>query len=115
MKLGINYNDKKYTLAFTRATARTISKSAEGLKDSEDIVDGAEIMLKAALKAEHPLLPASEANEVVKYILNNCQLVDKEGENGTEKGMLSLLNEMLSECLPKGFTGKTEKGFVVMD
>ena len=49
--------------------------------------------------------------------MQNCQLVDKEGENGEiVKGMLSYLNEMIAECLPKGFTGQTaEKGFIVAE
>ena len=49
--------------------------------------------------------------------MQNCQLVDKEGENGEiVKGMLSYLNEMITECLPKGFTGQTaEKGFIVAE
>lgn len=116
MKIGINYNDKDYKLAFTRATAKAMSKSAERLNESDDIVEGTELILKASLKAEHPDLPAEEEKEVVQYILENCQLVDIEDEEkGTVKGLISLLNEMLSNCLPKGFTGKTEKGFVVME
>lgn len=117
MKLKVNYNSKEYTLAFNRKTARNMANGADKLSDKDDIVENAGVLLRAALKAEQPNLTKAEATEVSDYIMQNCQLVDKEDENGEiVKGMLSYLNEMITECLPKGFTGQTaEKGFVVAE
>lgn len=115
MKLNIEYNEKKYTLAFTRATASGMANAHKDL-DTEDIVEITKAELRAALKAEHADLSAKEAGEVVDYIVNNCQLVDVPNEDGSiEKGIIFYLNEMIGECLPKGFTRKTAKGFVVVD
>ena len=115
MKLKIAYNDKEYTLAFTRASAKKMTKVAEKIKEDDDIVKNAEVIIRASLFAEHADLPESEAKAVVDYVLDNCQLVDKEEDGKTEKGLITYLNEMLSECMPKGFTGKTAKGFSVVE
>lgn len=115
MKLKIAYNDKEYTLGFTRASAKKMTQIAGKLKDNDDIVENAEVIIRASLFDKHADLPEEEAKAVVGYILDNCQLVDKEEDGKTEKGLITYLNEMLSECMPKGFTGKTEKGFKVVD
>lgn len=111
MKLTINCNDKDYTLSFTRKTARKMANGASQLADKDDVIEYAGVMIKGALLAEQPNIPAEEANSVVEYVMDNCQLVDD--ENGG-KGLLSYLNDMVSECLPRGFTKKAEPNFKVI-
>lgn len=111
MKINITCNEKNYTLSFTRKTARKMASGASQLNDKEDVIETAELMIKGALLAEQPNLSAEEANSVAEYVLDNCQLVDDENGN---KGLLTYLNDMVGECLPKGFTKKAEPKFTVI-
>lgn len=111
MKINITCNGKNYTLSFTRKTATEMAKDAANLNEESDVVDNARHLIKHALKAEQPKLEAAEIETVVSYILDNCRVVDD--EHG-DKGLLTYLNEMVEGCLPKGFTKKAEKNFVVV-
>lgn len=112
MKINITCNDKNYTLSFTRKTARKMANGASQLSDKEDVVETAGFMIKGALQAEHPNISAEEANSVAEYVMENCRLVDDEDGN---KGLLTYLNGMVSDCLPKGFTKKAEPMFTVIE
>lgn len=111
MKIKITHNNKDYILAFTRKTARAMAGSADKLSDREDIVEVAEYMVENALKAEQPTLSGEELQSVIAYVIDNCQLVD----NGESKGLLSHLNGMVAECLPKGFTKTEVPNFTVIE
>lgn len=111
MKISITCNNKEYTLAYTRKTAREMGVNAEKIKDTDDLVETANILIKSALKAEQPNITQREAEEVTDYVMENCQLVD---DKELGKGLLTYLNEMIEECLPKGFTQKKEKSFTVV-
>lgn len=121
MKIEISYNGKKYTLSFTRATAMNMAQNVAKLEknnkddNSSNVLDEAEALIKHSLKAEHPNLSSNELNNIVEYVLDNYPLTDKEENGVTEKGLTTYLAEMVTGCMPKGFTGKTTKKFVVIE
>jgi len=120
MKIEISYNEKKYTLSFTRKTAMDMAQTVAKLENNKDdnlknFIDETETLIKYSLKAEHPNLSTNEANNIVKYVLDNYPLIDKKENNITEKGLNTYLTEMITECMPKGFTGKATKKFVVIE
>lgn len=115
MKVSIEYKDNDYIIEFDRKTASEIGKAIAALPEDTDEFTKTELMLKYSLKKNHADLPATLTDEIVDFIIENYALIDTVGENGeTEKGLLTVINEMLEAAIPKGFTkGATLKFKVV--
>lgn len=119
MKIKIKFNETDYFLGFTRATAIEMGKHVRKTKNNSDgAFDNAEIMIKHSLKAYQPKLTQDESSEIAKFVLENYDLVGKVNEETgevSEKGLISILNDILMGCMPKGFTGQATMKFEVVE
>lgn len=116
MKVSIEYKNKDYIIEFDRKTASEVGKAIADLPDDADDFTKAEIMLKYSLKKHHASLPAKTTTDIVEFIMNNYVLVDSEDENGeTQKGLLTVVNDMLEAAIPKGFTKAATLRFKVVE
>ena len=119
MYIKIEYRDKEYRLSFDRKTAKDMSEYLSEM-ESEDLYERAAVIIAFALIKENPELSEEERFAIANATCEDYPITDyyedeaAENEDRLTSGLLTTLNEMAVSTIPKGFTGRATKKFVVV-